>query len=46
MEKMKAGINAMGTEVNSCWKEIHELQDAIKELEDGAFEGGRYVLEA
>ena len=39
---MKAGINAMGTEVNSCW---NKLQDAMKELEDGAFEGGRQILD-
>ena len=38
MEKMKARINAMGTEVNCCWKETHKFQDAMKELEDGAFE--------
>lgn len=37
MEKMKAKINSMSTEVSSCWKEIHKLQDAMKELEDGAF---------
>jgi len=37
MEKMKAKINSMSTEVSSCWKEIHKLQDAVKELEDGAF---------
>ena len=37
MEKMKAKINSMSTEVNSCWKEIHKLQDAMKELEDVTF---------
>ena len=42
MEKMKAGINAMGTEVNSCWKEIDTLQDAMKELEDGRTACTRY----
>ncbi|KAF8455806.1 hypothetical protein BGX38DRAFT_1266702 [Terfezia claveryi] len=40
MEKMKAKINSMSTEVSSCWKEIYKLQDAMKELEDGAFPRG------
>ena len=46
MEKMKPGINVMGTEGDSHWQDTHKLQDAMKELEDGAFEGGWHVLEA
>lgn len=37
MEKLKAKVNSMSTEVSSCWKEIHKLQDAMKELEGAAF---------
>ena len=43
MEKRKGKINKMCTKVNS-WKEIDKLQDAMKELGNGAFEVGWHVL--